>query len=96
MKIRTLHKKLTTNLIGMLSVLLIFQSGFTKTMTLDQQFQQELAKFQEQYQFPGATAAYILPDGTTGTFAVGSADLELKPVLCGIVHCKQPFYLFML
>lgn len=46
--------------------------------TLDEQFQAELDSLHAEYGFPGATAAYILPDGTTGVFAVGMADLELE------------------
>ena len=46
--------------------------------TLKENFQQELNMLHKQYRFPGATAAYILPDGTVEAFAVGMADLELK------------------
>ncbi|NOY59551.1 MAG: beta-lactamase family protein, partial [Calditrichaeota bacterium] len=41
-------------------------------------FQSELEKLHDQYKFPGATAAYILPDGTVEVFATGLADMELK------------------
>ena len=78
MRKRKLHKKLTAIVLGILLLFFIIQSAFTEPMTLDEKFQSELVKLQEQYQFPGATAAYILPDGTIGTFAVGLADLELK------------------
>ena len=56
----------------------MFQTAFAEPKTLNEQFQQELTKLQDQFQFPGATAAYILPDGTIGTFAIGMADVELK------------------
>lgn len=45
--------------------------------TLKMRFQQELNTLYAQYRFPGATAAYILPDGTVEVFAVGMADREL-------------------
>jgi D-alanyl-D-alanine carboxypeptidase len=35
-----------------------------------------LYKQYKQYQFPGATAAFILPDGTTGIVAVGMDDVK--------------------
>lgn len=35
-----------------------------------------LESFREAYGFPGATAAYALPDGTVETVAVGFADIE--------------------
>ena len=78
MRKRKLHKKLAANVLGILLLILIFQSAFTEPMTLNEQIQSELTKLQKQYQFPGATAAYILPDGTIGTFAVGMVDLEQK------------------
>ncbi len=37
-----------------------------------------LAAFQSQHGFPGATAAYVLPDGTVGSAAIGLADIEAK------------------
>ncbi len=39
-------------------------------------FQQALDRLQATHQFPGATAAYILPDGSTAVFATGLADKE--------------------
>ena len=41
-----------------------------------ERFQQALDKLHEQYNFPGATAAVVLPDGTCTSFATGMADLE--------------------
>ena len=78
MRNRKLHKKQIVYLFGILLLLFVFQSAYAKTMTLDEQFQAELTKLQKHYHFPGATAAYILPDGTTGIFTVGMSDLELK------------------
>jgi len=43
---------------------------------LRSQFQAELSSLHERYQFPGATAAYMLPDGTVVVVAVGLADTE--------------------
>jgi D-alanyl-D-alanine carboxypeptidase len=36
----------------------------------------ELDAFRKEYRFPGATAAYILPDGEVGVAAIGIADLR--------------------
>ncbi len=62
-------------------VLLVAGIGFvrlaaTDTLPLPERFQNELAALHTQYGFPGATAAYRLPDGTTGTAAIGLADRE--------------------
>ncbi|MCK4311432.1 MAG: beta-lactamase family protein [Candidatus Cloacimonetes bacterium] len=46
-------------------------------LTLKARFQSELDTLHDQYQFPGATAAYILPDGTVEVVATGLADVEL-------------------
>ena len=43
---------------------------------LSEEFQSALDAFQKQYGFPGATAAYMLPDGTVGVAATGFADIE--------------------
>ncbi len=43
---------------------------------LNERFQAELEKLHDEYGFPGATAAYILPDGTTGIAVTGLADVE--------------------
>lgn len=43
---------------------------------LDRRFQQELELLQAEFRFPGATAAYVLADGTAGTAAAGLADVE--------------------
>ena len=46
--------------------------------TLEARFQVELDTCRDRYGFPGATAAYILPNGETGVAATGLADVELK------------------
>lgn len=43
---------------------------------LTQAIQTVLDEAQHQYGFPGATAAYVLPDGTVGVVATGMADRE--------------------
>ncbi len=47
-------------------------------LTLKARFQSELDMLHYQYKFPGATAAYILPDGTIEVIASGLADVELE------------------
>lgn len=39
-------------------------------------FQAELDRLQQEYGFPGATAAYVLSDGSAGVVATGMADIE--------------------
>lgn len=46
------------------------------TTGLAEDFQSALDSFQKKYGFPGATAAYVLRDGTTGVAATGFADME--------------------
>lgn len=48
------------------------------SIILKEKFQNELDILQEQYKFPGATAAYILQDGTYEVIASGLADKELE------------------
>ncbi len=43
---------------------------------LDGRFQAELDSAREKLGFPGATAAFVLPDGTVGVAASGLADVE--------------------
>lgn len=45
-------------------------------LPLSQRFQAELDALQAELEFPGATAAYVLPDGTTGVAATGLSDVE--------------------
>jgi D-alanyl-D-alanine carboxypeptidase len=47
-------------------------------------FQAALDAYRMQHGFPGATAAYVLPDGTVGIAATGAADVE-----AGIPMAKQ-------
>ncbi|MDG4812537.1 serine hydrolase [Hydrogenovibrio sp. 3SP14C1] len=44
------------------------------SLLLNQKFQTELNALREKYHFPGATAAYVLQDGTLGLAATGLAD----------------------
>jgi D-alanyl-D-alanine carboxypeptidase len=41
-------------------------------------FQAELDALRQEYRFPGATAAYVLSDGTAGVVATGLADVETE------------------
>ncbi len=41
-------------------------------------FQAELDALRAEYALPGATAAYVLPDGTSGSCATGWSDVERK------------------
>lgn len=45
---------------------------------LNQQLKRELENLQSLYGFPGATAAFVLSDGTFGEVACGLADIETK------------------
>jgi len=60
------------------SLLITSQPNPTSAVTSDlvEDFQSALNAFQKQYGFPGATAAYVLPDGTAGVAATGFADIE--------------------
>ena len=46
------------------------------SLPLDKRFQAELELLQAEFKFPGATAAYVLPDDTVGVAAAGQADVE--------------------
>ncbi|MEA1989211.1 MAG: serine hydrolase domain-containing protein [Pseudomonadota bacterium] len=63
---------------GLYSLLITFPALADAAATLDfhEDFQAALDGFQEEYGFPGATAAYVLRDGTTGVVATGLADVE--------------------
>ena len=69
---------LLLSILALISVTVTYIPGFSNSLDLKTQFQSELEALYDQYQFPGATAAYILPDGTVGAFAVGQADVELE------------------
>jgi D-alanyl-D-alanine carboxypeptidase len=59
-------------------LLIISQPNPTSAAASDlvEDFQSALDAFQKQYGFPGATAAYVLQDGTIGVAATGFADIE--------------------
>jgi len=61
-----------------LSSPLISQVSTGKASQMQICFQAVLDSLRSEYQFPGATAAYILPDGTVETVATGLADVELN------------------
>ena len=63
-------------LLGLVLVAVSCQKVRSHPLTLEQQFQRELNAIHDQYEFPGATAAYVLPDGTTGVAATGLSDVE--------------------
>ena len=46
--------------------------------SLQERFQITLDALRDKHGFPGATAAYVLPDGSTGVAATGLADVENK------------------
>ncbi len=48
------------------------------TTDLARQFEATLSGIQQEYRFPGATAAFVLPDGEVGVAAVGLADARTK------------------
>jgi D-alanyl-D-alanine carboxypeptidase len=52
--------------------------GVAARKNLKASFQVELDALRRDYKFPGATAAYILPDGTVEVVATGLADVEAK------------------
>jgi len=51
-------------------------SALSKTATTPDVFQQTLDALRRRHGFPGATAAYVWTDGTSGTAATGFADVE--------------------
>jgi len=68
---------LSPGLLGLMLVTVIILTACSHSRTLEEQFQSELEALHDQYGFPGATAAYILPDGTVEVFSVGLDDVEL-------------------
>ncbi len=74
-EVRFGHDKiLSLIVIGFLSALAFAQPVSADTQALKSQFQMELDNIHLEYGFPGATAAYILPDGTVEVVATGLAD----------------------
>ncbi len=62
-------------LVGIISYVVIIHGS---QKTLKQLFKSELDILRNQYGFPGATAAYVMPDGTVGVVATGLADVEAE------------------
>jgi len=66
-----------------LALVLALQAGSAvasppdRVSTAEAEFQKELDRLCQIYRFPGATAAFILPDGQYRGFATGYADREL-------------------
>jgi D-alanyl-D-alanine carboxypeptidase len=72
-------------LVFLLVIVSVALSGQTSekelNCTLPENFQSTLDDLQKQYGFPGATAAYVLPNGIVVTAATGLADIEYgKPM----------------
>ncbi len=67
---------LSLGLVGLISVTATFQPVSANSQILKSRFQTELENIHREYSLPGATAAYILPDGTLGVVATGLADKE--------------------
>lgn len=64
-------------LAGILAIALVLPTwGTADADDLPEQVQNLLSIFHETYVFPGATVAYVLPDGSVGDAAVGLADAE--------------------
>ena len=61
-------------LLFLLPLKVISQVSTGKASQMQICFQAVLDSLRSEYQFPGATAAYILPDGTVATVATGLAD----------------------
>lgn len=66
-----------------LAVLLVLTGGLAQPLLAEQsdlrgEVEGLLGTFRETYGFPGATVAYILPDGSSQTAAVGFADVEAR------------------
>ncbi len=69
--------------IGLYSLMIIYPPVAEAAATSEYMdgFQAALDAFQKKYDFPGATAAYVLKDGTTHVAATGLADKEAgKPM----------------
>jgi len=68
---------LSLGLLGLMFATATCHRAPADALPLKARFQSELDALHEQYRFPGATAAYILSDGTVEVFATGLADVEL-------------------
>jgi len=69
---------ISLSLAGLMIVMAIYHHKPANPHVLKVRFQSELETIRDQYRFPGATAACILPDGTIEVVATGLADVELK------------------
>jgi len=76
----SLHAAMAALLIGGAALPAGAQSGRrpVERERLARRIQAALDSIQARDDFPGATAAYVLADGTTGEFATGLADLETR------------------
>lgn len=74
------RRSVTSSLValGLICAAAFGSAASADTQALKAQFQAELDAVHEQYKFPGATAAFILPDGTVEVVATGVSDLESK------------------
>lgn len=63
-------------ILAVLLPLLILTPGDPAAFEIAHDFQSALDAFQKKYGLPGATAAYVLQDGTFGVAAAGVADVE--------------------
>lgn len=63
-------------LAGLAIVAVLWHSAALNPNDVQQRFQSELDALHDTYRFPGATAAFILPDGTVKVVATGRADVE--------------------
>lgn len=77
MKSRQRFVQLASSLAAGMLAGIVFCAGCSHELSLGERFQAELGSLHSRYQFPGATAAYALPDGTVEEFAVGLDDVEL-------------------
>lgn len=66
----------TFKYLALVALLLLTYPLHAQQATLEVAFQAELDSIHQQYAFPGATAAYVLADGTVHTVSTGMADLE--------------------
>lgn len=70
-----------SSLVALITIIVLGTLGrvFGKeSSALRSEFYRELKSIHQAYRFPGATAAFILPEGGTETVAVGLADIEKK------------------
>lgn len=63
-------------LVLLVAVTVLCLSTPAHAQTREERFQKELDELRGEHGFPGATAAFILPDGTGGRAATGFSDLE--------------------